>query len=468
MYANKSIKIILLLLVSALILTTITLFLSCSTEPIPEKPAGSLGQEETSSQVFDARQANPGDKIGSLTIEEINIEDNPNSSNQYYATVKFSGNLQLSGKYISYSDQPLWGKAIIFYPDQESQQLLPKLDQDPSGPEGLLLENYEEAAELLSPPDSEGQAEIIIENYTINYALEVAYTAHITEASNLEITAAPGKDFSQKIVFSSSTGSQSSIYICNPDGSGLEAIMEGGIFTSPSWNQDHSRIVYTVINPEDGTSSLYIYDVENRSQTLLLQRYSPAYPSFSPDGNRIIFSDLIDELSESREIYSINADGTGLVRLTNDKEENFFAKYSPDGNFILFSAENASGIQLYLMDSQGGNIEQVTDDAYTNNHGIFSPDGSTLLFESNRDGNIELYQAKLENMDEFINITNNGADNFEASFSPDGTQVVFRSNKDSSDPLIYDIFVMSADGSNQVNITSSLEGSSEFNPCWSW
>ncbi|MFC2159590.1 TolB family protein [Actinomycetota bacterium] len=77
------------------------------------------------------------------------------------------------------------------------------------------------------------------------------------------------------IIFMSSDGNISTIYICEPDGSNLKPLIDGGIYTSPSWNKEHSKIVFTSINPENGASSLYIYDMQSKSKTLLLERFSP-------------------------------------------------------------------------------------------------------------------------------------------------------------------------------------------------
>ena len=43
-----------------------------------------------------------------------------------------------------------------------------------------------------------------------------------------------GERIAPIIVFSSSDGSSSTIYICEPDGSNLKALVDGGIYTAPS------------------------------------------------------------------------------------------------------------------------------------------------------------------------------------------------------------------------------------------
>jgi Tol biopolymer transport system component len=108
-----------------------------------------------------------------------------------------------------------------------------------------------------------------------------------------------------EIVFYSSDSSIATIYICNPDGSILQPLIEGGINTSPSWNREHSKIVFTSIDSSSGVSGLYIFDIQNKNKTLLLKRFSPRDPSFSPNGNTIVFADFVEDGSENAEIYKM-------------------------------------------------------------------------------------------------------------------------------------------------------------------
>ena len=87
----------------------------------------------------------------------------------------------------------------------------------------------------------------------------------------------------------------------------------------------------------------------------------------------------------------INADGTGLTRLTDHPAEDVPISWSPDGSRILFSSDRSGTKELYLMDTAGVNISFVTD-LYDSYGGLsWSPDGSQIVFTSERDGNKELY-----------------------------------------------------------------------------
>lgn len=58
-----------------------------------------------------------------------------------------------------------------------------------------------------------------------------------------------------------------------------------------------------------------------RAGETLVTRVTNAYPAFSPDGR----------------IYVVNADGTGLRRITSDPADERQPCWSPDGSSIVFS-----------------------------------------------------------------------------------------------------------------------------------
>jgi Tol biopolymer transport system component len=289
-------------------------------------------------------------------------------------------------------------------------------------------------------------------------------------ASGSEIEVTPETtletDVVSEIVFSSSSDSQSTIYTCKPDGSSLDSLLKGGIDTSPSWNREHTKIVFTSIDPANGVSNLYIFDIKSNSKTLLLKRFSPRDPSFGPDGNIIVFADFAVDGFENSEIYTIGIDGNNLIKLTDNTAKDYFPKFSPDGKSIVFSSERDGNIQLYSMDNTGGNVKRLMVNEFVDNSADFSPDGQYIIFDSNRRGNSDIYKINADGTGEALNITNNSAGNYEPCYSPDGSMIAYRSNKDLKDSASYDIFTMSDDGSNQVNITQELKNTNEFGPSW--
>ena len=66
-------------------------------------------------------------------------------------------------------------------------------------------------------------------------------------------------------------------------------------------------------------------------------------PSFSPDGRQITFE---SDRGGSQQIYTMNADGTGLNNLTRHKGQDNFAAWAPDGKTIV-STDHSETLRLW-------------------------------------------------------------------------------------------------------------------------
>lgn len=77
-------------------------------------------------------------------------------------------------------------------------------------------------------------------------------------------------------------------------------------------------------------------------------------------------------------IYLVNKDGGGLVRLTQGE----FPSFSPDGTNIAFTRNG----QVHVMDADGTGISRVTDQARAPSGLAWSPDGTRIAFVGTRSG----------------------------------------------------------------------------------
>src|SRR5262249_57249285 len=94
-------------------------------------------------------------------------------------------------------------------------------------------------------------------------------------------------------------------------------------------------------------------------------------------------------LSSEEDIYSANANGTGLVRLTSAPGPEFDPSWSPDASRIVYR-DSRRGInqddEVYVMNADGTNPVDLTNDPGGDWGPDWSPDGRTIVFNSTRDG----------------------------------------------------------------------------------
>ncbi|HEY9402991.1 MAG TPA: S8 family serine peptidase [Pyrinomonadaceae bacterium] len=204
---------------------------------------------------------------------------------------------------------------------------------------------------------------------------------------------------------------------------------------------------------------------------------SPNLLLYRPDG-KIAFSSARD--GNDFELYTMNPDGSEQTRLTvHDYSDDMWPEYSPDGTKIAFTSGRGDDLyyQVYVMNSDGSNVTRVTNSRTGHSaESAWSPDGTQLAFRSNRDGgDWEIYAINVDGTNE-RRLTNSPGADIDPAWSPDGTKIAFPSFRVS--PSIpnpgglgsIDIYVMNADGSNQLNLTDNFDGTgarNDYYPAWS-
>ena len=175
-----------------------------------------------------------------------------------------------------------------------------------------------------------------------------------------------------------------------------------------------------------------------------------AEAAYSPDGSKIVFCSLrpaypTHRLSAQKlkrletdpawfgDIYIMNADGSGVKRLTDTPGYDGGPFFSPDGQRIIWRRFTEDGLtaDIHTMNLDGGGVRRLTDFNSMAWAPFYHPSGSYVIFTSNKHGfaNFELFIVDVEGRHEPVRVTT--ADGFDGLpvFSPDGTQLCWTSNR---------------------------------------
>jgi Tol biopolymer transport system component len=203
-------------------------------------------------------------------------------------------------------------------------------------------------------------------------------------------------------------------------------------------------------------------------------------PTWSPDGKKLAFwTDIFHPRGIALNLYTMNADGSDLTRITNAAAEEQEPAWSPDGTEIAFSSDlsHASGLgrDVFVVNADGSNLRQLTDAGMWGDweQPAWSPDGTKIAVAGGPDveagGPTHIYTMAPDGtgLTDITSGTLGHATGYSSpSWSHDGTKIVFISNVD--DVNHYEIYTMSPDGSNITKITNdTFSKFPDVYPSWS-
>ena len=199
-----------------------------------------------------------------------------------------------------------------------------------------------------------------------------------------------------------------------------------------------------------------------KARVITLNAVAPAPPPPAPTAARngpIVFS---SDRDGNREIYAMNADGSGVTRLTNNSSYDRIPSWSPDGRRIAFTSNRSGNSEIYAMNADGSGVTRLTNNSdFSGWSSSWSPDGRRIAFTSNRSGNSEIYAMNADGSG-VTRLTNRTNNDFGPSWSPDGGKIAFYSYHGDDN---YEIYVMNADGSGVTRLTNRTNN--DFVPSWS-
>ncbi len=265
------------------------------------------------------------------------------------------------------------------------------------------------------------------------------------------------------IYYVSNRGGNKEVWQMDYDGQGQKQVTRlNSISLSPRVSPDNDRVAFSSLGNKGWAIRMY---------SVLLGRPvsfgSPGGNAFSPawsgDGSKLAFS---DSHSGDPEIYTIDANGGNLKRITSFRGPDVSPTWNPKTNSQIAWCSGRTGLpQIYTMDSDGTNVQRLTDGGYATSP-AWSPNGQFIAFAWNRKygpgapGGQDIYIMDIASK-RWTQLTHDAGRQDFPSWSPDGRHIVFQRENGGG----AEIWTMLSDGTEQHRLTQSSGNSM---PNWSW
>jgi len=191
-----------------------------------------------------------------------------------------------------------------------------------------------------------------------------------------------------RIVFNSYKDGLPMIYLMDVSTGSARLITgkDGSNIAGASWLPDGDKLAVTL--RKSGNPDVFTVDLQGKISEQLTTHWAiDGSPTFSPDGKKMAF---VSNRSGNPQIYVKDLAGGNEERITFDLKYCTSPVWSQT-NKIAFSVMEDGNIDIYTINPDGSGLKKLTEDNGNNEDPCWSPDGRYIVFSSNRDGRYHLF-----------------------------------------------------------------------------
>ena len=289
--------------------------------------------------------------------------------------------------------------------------------------------------------------------------LEARRTAHrISDFIYEKLTGEPGF-FATRLAFVRRDDAVYSLVVSDADGQNTQiALRSKEPIISLTWSPDGTRLAYVSFEERNGINKpiVYVHTLATGRRAIIAnERGSNSAPAWSPDGNRLA---VVLTRDGNSQIYIVNADGSGLRRLSRSSGIDTEPTFTPDGKEIFFTSDRGGSAQVYRVSVEGGEARRVTFGGPFNARPQISPDGKSLAYITRREKLFRVAVMELASQRETL--VSEGPKDDSPSFAPNSKWIIYSSRVGERDVLS----AVSIDGKLRTRL--SAEGSQVKGPAW--
>lgn len=248
------------------------------------------------------------------------------------------------------------------------------------------------------------------------------------------------------------------------DSIGSDGLTRSGIVTSesdsPALSQDRLKMAF--VRKVSGKDQIFVAPIDGSTATQITDgTFNDSSPTFSADGNTIVFVRDIDGAGNSQ-IFSVPVIGGTVTQITSPTAgtlpHNFSPVLSPDGTKLAFMQSPLGGSgTIMVSNADGTNAVSISGTGATSP--AWSPNGAKIAYSNA--GVITVMNADGTGKTAISTGTNDN----HPTWSPDGSQIAFHSVR-AADNFTLQVFRVSSSGGTETHITSD-QANPAFDARWS-
>ena len=270
----------------------------------------------------------------------------------------------------------------------------------------------------------------------------------------------------------------------------LKQLTFGGQNAEAYFSADGGKLIFQSTRPPFECDQIFTMDIDGAHVKQLSGGKGRTTCSFFfPDQRRFIYASThlggdecpprpdprqgyVWAIYPAYDIFSASIDSPEIARLTDSPGYDAEGVISPDGKKIVFTSMRGGDLDIYLMNADGTGVQRLTTHKGYDGGPFFSWDGRTIVYRSyhpKTDEEIKEYDSLLtqglvkpRRAELFImsadgsnqrQVTANGAANWAPFLHPNNKQIIFSSSLHDAEGRNFSLYVINADGTGLERIT---------------
>ena len=191
---------------------------------------------------------------------------------------------------------------------------------------------------------------------------------------------------------------------------------------APNWTRDGKALIY------NRNGRLYRFDLAKATVTEVNTGFATSNNNdhvLSFNGKLLAISNHVKEEQNQSNVFTMPVEG-GTPRRITTTGPSYLHGWSPDGKFLVYTAQRSGEFDIYKIPSGGGAEMKLTNTPRLDDGPEYTPDGKYIYFNSTRTGLMQLWRMKPDGSQP-EQVTSDEYNNWFPHISPDGRWIVFLS-----------------------------------------